>query len=223
MYTAVIIEPRKHKALSFVLKNVLDNLPKEWNILIFHGTENQEYIKQLPEFSDSRILPPICLDVENLSISQSNILLKSSAFYKCIPTDLFIIFQTDTMILTPELLPTFLEYDYFGAPWGWGVVGNGGFSLRRKSKMIEICNSVSSFTENEDNYFSYQDTVYLSRPSFEIAKTFSVETVFHEKSFAIHAPWKHINAYEINPHEMAYLLYTYPVIQTLIDLQTVES
>ena len=218
MYTAVIIEPRKHKALSFVLNNVLDNLPTEWNILIFHGTENQEYIKQLPEFSNSRILPPICLDVKNLSISQYNILLKSSAFYQCIPTELFIIFQTDAVILTPELLPTFLEYDYIGAPWGNGMVGNGGFSLRRKSKMIEICNSVPSFIENEDNYFSYQDTVYLSKPSFEMAKTFSVETVFYEKPFAIHAVWKYLNHYD-----MTYLLYTYPAIQTLIDLQAVES
>jgi len=223
MYTAVIIEPRKHKALSFVLKNILDNLPKEWNILIFHGTENQEYIKQLPEFSNSRILPPICLDIKNLSISQYNILLKSSALYKCIPTELFLIFQTDTIILTPELLPTFLEYDYVGAPWVNQMVGNGGFSLRRKSKMIEICNSVPSFTENEDNYFCYQNIVYLSKPSFEIAQTFSVETVFYKKPFAIHAPWKHVNSYEINPYEMTYLLQTYPAIQTLIDLQAVES
>ena len=218
MYTAVIIEPRKHKALSFVLKNVLDNLPNEWNILIFHGTENQEFVKQLPEFSHRRILPPICLDVKNLSISQYNLILKSSAFYKCIPTDLFLIFQTDTMILTPELLPTFLEYDYIGAPWVNGMIGNGGFSLRRKSKMIEICQSVPSFTENEDNYFSYQHTVYLSKPSFEIARIFSIETVFHEKPFAIHSPWKYLNHYE-----MTYLLHTYPAIQTLIDLQAVES
>jgi hypothetical protein len=122
------------------------------------------------------------------------------------------------MILTPELLPTFLEYDYIGAPWVNQMVGNGGFSLRRKSKMIEICNSVPSFTENEDNYFCYQNIVYLSKPSFEIAQTFSIETVFHEKPFAIHAPWKHLNH-----HEMTYLLHTYPDIQILIGLQAVES
>ena len=219
MYTAVIVEPRKHKALSFVIKNMLDNLPNEWNILIFHGTENQEFVKHIIEtLSNSRILQPICLDVKNLTISQYNILLKSSVFYNCIPTELFIIFQTDTMILSPELLPTFLEYDYIGAPWVNQMVGNGGFSLRRKRKMIEICNSVYSFTENEDNYFSYQNVVPLLKPPFEIAKTFSIETVFYEKPFAIHAPWKHMNI-----HEMAYLLNRYPDIQTLIRLQSVES
>ena len=37
MYTAIIIEPRKHKAIKFVLKNAYDNLSNEWNIIIFVG------------------------------------------------------------------------------------------------------------------------------------------------------------------------------------------
>ena len=44
IYTAVIIEPRKHKALYFVLKNYLENLDSSWNILILHGNLNKEYI-----------------------------------------------------------------------------------------------------------------------------------------------------------------------------------
>ena len=43
-YTAIIIEPRKHKALSFVLNNVLNNLNDSWNIIVFHGNLNKEYI-----------------------------------------------------------------------------------------------------------------------------------------------------------------------------------
>jgi hypothetical protein len=40
-YTALIIEPRKHKALEFVLKNFLENLSNEWSIIIFHGNLNK--------------------------------------------------------------------------------------------------------------------------------------------------------------------------------------
>ena len=51
----------------------------------------------------------------------------------------------------------FLKYDYVGAPWihlpnmnG----GNGGFSLRKKSKMLEIISKNKYNNENEDVYFS---------------------------------------------------------------------
>jgi hypothetical protein len=46
-YTAIIIEPRKHKALTFVLTNFLENLSNEWDFIIFHGINNSEYIKNI--------------------------------------------------------------------------------------------------------------------------------------------------------------------------------
>ena len=44
---AVILELRKHKALSFVLNNVLNVLPTEWNIQILHGNQNKQYLDNL--------------------------------------------------------------------------------------------------------------------------------------------------------------------------------
>jgi len=46
-YTAVIIEPRKHKAIEFVLNNMLDCLTNDWRILFFHGIDNEEYSRQI--------------------------------------------------------------------------------------------------------------------------------------------------------------------------------
>jgi ethanolamine utilization cobalamin adenosyltransferase len=46
-YTAVIVEPRKHKALSFVLRNFLTNLSNEWNIILFHGLKNVEFVNNI--------------------------------------------------------------------------------------------------------------------------------------------------------------------------------
>lgn len=218
-YTAVIIEPRKHKALGFVLLNFLKNLSDEWNIILFHGTQNEEYVDNLfmSELKDfNNRLNKIKLNIENLSSNQYSLLLKSSSLYKCIESEICLIFQTDTLILNGNLIDKFLVYDYVGAPWTNGVVGNGGLSLRRKSKMIEICDKVpQNFINhsNEDLYFSYQNIVALNKPSFQDAQLFSVETVFHEKSFGIHAPWKHLNKYELD-----FLIKRYPEIQTLIDL-----
>jgi len=206
MYTAVIIEPRLHPALSYVLRNILTSLPEEWNVLVFHGTANKEFVENIitTELSDvrHRILPLLSLHTDNLTIAQYNKILMSTAFYQCIPTEVFLIFQTDTIILhqNRHLLYEFLMYDYVGAPWKNGAVGNGGFSLRRKSKMMEICEKVPTFDYffNEDVYFSSQKVIRLYKPQWKKAMQFSVETLFHERSFAIHAPWKHLNTYEMN-------------------------
>jgi hypothetical protein len=215
MYTAVIIEPREHKALGFVLHNFFTNLP-DWKFMLFHGN-NKKFIDALFETDlkpfKHRIIF-VKLDTDNLTSKQYNSICKSSAFYKCINTDI-LLFQTDTLILNKELLHDFLKYDYVGAPWRNGMVGNGGLSLRNKNKMIEICETVEDFTENEDNYFCYQPNVSLYKPSYGEAQTFSVETIFHEKSFGIHAPWKHLTTYEMN-----YLINKYPDIATLITLNT---
>ena len=45
-YTAIIVEPREHKALAFVLENFLENLNDDWNVIILHGTENKKYVKK---------------------------------------------------------------------------------------------------------------------------------------------------------------------------------
>ena len=45
--TALIVETREYKALSFVLKNVMKTLSDEWNLQIFHGTQNLNYIKNI--------------------------------------------------------------------------------------------------------------------------------------------------------------------------------
>ena len=144
-YTAVIVEPRKHKALSFVLENFLTNLSEEWDIIIMHGNKNEDYVDDIIENGLSSFenrISKVNLNVDNLTIDDYNKLLKSKEFYEKIPTEVFLIFQTDTVICEndKELINKFLEYDYVGAPWINGGVGNGGLSLRKKSKMLEIIN-----------------------------------------------------------------------------------
>ena len=49
IYTAIIIEPRKHKALDFVIRNVCKCLSENWKIILFHGYINEEYSKNIIE------------------------------------------------------------------------------------------------------------------------------------------------------------------------------
>ena len=44
---AVIVETRRHKALPFVLNNVMSILPDEWELQIFHGSNNLNYLVEV--------------------------------------------------------------------------------------------------------------------------------------------------------------------------------
>jgi hypothetical protein len=202
-YTAVIIEPRQHKALYFVLKNFSENLSDEWNIIIMHGNNNLEFINNILDTELSKYKERIHLDnlnIDNLTIQDYNRLLFTEEFYKKIPTEIFLIFQTDSMICPTEKdkINDFLKFDYVGAPWASGDVGNGGFSLRKKSKMLSkirncVKNGEDSGDLNEDGFFSDDKCEPLSKPEFEAAKLFSNETVYSEYSFGVHKPWPYLS------------------------------
>jgi len=201
-YTAVIIEPRKHKALEFVLENFAENLSNDWDFIIFHGNLNKDYIIKILN-SNSILKENMCriklinLNVDNLTIKDYNNLLVSKELYKKIPTEIFLIFQTDSIICktNKDLINNFLEYDYVGAPWKKNkTVGNGGLSLRKKSKMIEIIENCPYVNQPEDVYFSGScPEIFRSKPDFEDAKEFSVEKIFNDKSFGVHKAWENLN------------------------------
>lgn len=204
LYTAIIIEPRKHKALEFVLNNFTSMLDERWSFIIFHGNNNEDYVKDIinTKLSDNiDRIKLINLNVDNLSINDYNSLLYNSSFYDNIKTELFLIFQSDTMICSnyKNNIYNFLDYDYVGSPWKENFfnlnryVGNGGLSLRRKSKMLEIINKFSDQINgfNEDVVFSikFYDDIDIKIPSVEEAKNFGIEQIYNDKSFGLHKPW----------------------------------
>ena len=220
MYTAVIVEPRKHAALAHVLKNFLENLSNDWNILLYHGTQNIEYVNAIvAAMGNPSRISLRKLNVANLTIPDYNRLMTSAAFYESLPTETILIFQSDTLIFPKhkDLLYKFLEYDYVGAPWPGkrpAHLGNGGLSLRSKTKMLEIIAKNPYRGQPEDVYFSMPRDVTLYTPSYEEAMQFSVENVFSPVSFGGHQPW---NSYQGHPeHEH------YPIVMQLKALQRCE-
>jgi len=216
-YTAVIIETRQHKALEFVLRNFLSTL--ECPFLLFCGNLNKEFCTSLlsgplAEFKERVRL--VELNVDTMRASEySTLLCTKKTIYNEIHTEHFLLFQTDTMLFPrfKDNLNEFFKYDYVGAPWNndrFGGVGNGGLSLRKKSKMLEIMDTVTYCGEPEDMYFCNNLLVDLYRPSMEEAKRFSVEEVFHPESFGCHQPWKRGFDKE--------LLAAYPELLTLFEL-----
>jgi hypothetical protein len=180
-----------------------------------------------------REIKMVDLGVNNLILNQYNLLFFSHYFYDKIETETFLVFQTDTLISDKyvDTIYDFLEYDYIGAPWkfdnkdDYDCVGNGGLSLRKKSKMIEMINKGGYLDEygnphNEDRFFS--DTcgnkidISLYKPCFETASKFSVETYFSDMSFGLHKPWCHLKTEYVNE-----LKKLFPELEELINLHKV--
>lgn len=213
-YSAIIVEPRKHKALEFVLNNFTKNLDNNWNFIIICSINNKEYVENIKNKLNININ---IIDIlkDNLTIKEYNSLLTSKKFYDLIPTEIFLIFQTDSMILEKNKykINDFLEYDYVGAPWNNGKVGNGGLSLRRKSIMLDILNKKSyNHSQNEDYYFSL--SYNINKPNYNKAKEFSIETCYHDNPFGIHKIWNYLNQEVYNK-----LIKEYPEIDELRKLQ----
>ena len=205
-YTAIIVEPRKHKALEFVLNNVCDCLSDKWRIILFHGKNNNEYaidiVKKLNNLYKNKI-SLVNLYVDNLNQqTYSHLLANKNTIYDHIKTDIFLVFQTDSIILkeNAHMINDYLNYDYVGSPWlicnyeptkRCGFIGNGGFSLRNKEKMIEIIEKIPYNNEPEDLYFStIYDNILVNKPSYEKALCFCVGEVYNnETTLAVHQFW----------------------------------
>jgi hypothetical protein len=229
--TVVIIEPRKHRAFPFVIKNILDNLSELWDIQIFTGLKNTDFVKDIisqkfNSFSDRIFITEI--DVENLTTKEYTQLMTDISFINTFRTETVLLMQMDSMIIPQNKsnINLFLDYDYVGAPWPSDIlgghsnifVGNGGFSLRKKSVMIHICKyyNMGDWDAPEDVFYALR-MVELKKniPSAKNAEFFSSEMVLNSKSLGIHNIWRHFvmdKIKEVYPE-------SFDQIQTLANLQ----
>ena len=210
----VIVEPRKHSLLGLVIKNFMYLLQnKGYGLIIFHGNNNKEFIEEQLIGWPNVIYSS--LHVDNLTVNDYNNLLKSIEFWEKILNygcKHSLIFQTDVVLLK-DSVDDYLNYDYVGAPWnqtscrwfGCLEVGNGGFSLRNTQIMIDIIKkhgNVNTFN-NEDIYFSMLCLLHkYNVPTIDVAKTFSLETLFYHDPCGIHKPFLH----EFPPNEYKRIL-----------------
>lgn len=220
-YTAVMVEPRKHKAIQFVLTNYLKCLDLNWCIKIMVGDHNVDYVNNIVDRlqeSDRARIEVLNLHLTNLNSQTYSQFLAMPFFYSHIPTETFLVFQTDSMIVPQykDKLNRFLQYEYVGAPWKFNnQVGNGGVSLRKKSKMLEIIENQGPIRCNEDVYFSQYR--YCKKPTAIEAREFAVETIFYKEPFALHNCWNHISK-----EDLEYYKKTVPGLTELIKLQAAE-
>ena len=142
----VLIEFRWFEHIEFLLRNMILKLPN-WSHTVVCGNNNYEEMKRCcDQISES--IHIIKLDIDNLIPSEYNLLLMTYEFWSQFYGEKLLIHQEDSFLFHSRGIETFIEYDYVGAPWQDGQddnsygVGNGGFSLRSKSIMLEVIDKV---------------------------------------------------------------------------------
>ena len=202
---AVILEPRSHPHLEYVLRNVMYFLGDGWGLYIVCGRSNQEFVSRI--VADWGSVWIETLDCDNLTRHQFRSLRKSANFWRNLKGEKLLCFESDALLCRSGV-GEYLDYDYIGAPWSVGQavsdvvrVGNGGLSIRSRQAMIDMCLRGKTHTiPSEDSYFSMQ--LHLHRdeynlPDVEVAKTFSVETMYHPTPLGFHKPWPYITKAEL--------------------------
>jgi len=182
---AVIVEPRNHKALSFVLTNMHNNLPKNWNIIWCH-TDITDTKTILEKVKIPRLSTLLLKHKGNMNIGDYNNLLCSEEFWNYFNKENILIFQTDSVIISdsPFDLREYLDFGYVGAAWpiewpGLGLYsGNGGISIRKRSDMIKVIKTLGPNTSmNEDVFFSFNARKIIKVAPRHIAQRFGKEIV----------------------------------------------
>lgn len=193
----VIVEPRSLDLTILAIKNFLYLLQdKCWGLIVFHGTENENFIKD--KLEGIKNINYFNLNKKNLEENEYNDLLCSQDFWKKIKScgaKQSLIFQSDTLLLKNNI-DDFLHYDYVGAPWhikwmGMLEVGNGGLSLRNVDKMLDITKYCPrlQYMKNEDVYFCYWCIMREFKVApVDVAKKFAVESVYYDSPCGLHKP-----------------------------------
>jgi hypothetical protein len=191
--TMVIVEPRLHKDLEFVIKNTAYFCPG-WSLYVFVSNQNLEMVKAILGHNASRA-NIIVFTEGNITIDQYNAMLTTRRFWDIIEADNILMFQTDTIVRRFGI-EKYCIYDYIGAPWPHlnNTIGNGGLSIRRKAALIEaIDNQTPEINEHEDLFFArwnYRPGSTARLPSIETATEFSVENIDHPNPWGAHQIWK---------------------------------
>jgi hypothetical protein len=185
---AVIVETRPLPELSKIIQQHLDQLDESWKLYIFHSSQNETILQaDFPQATRFNLNP-----TNNVfTLSDYNALMTSEYFWNLIAEEKILIFQSDSMLLRKGI-DEFLQWDYIGAPWLFQQHGgNGGLSLRSKSKMIEILKTWD-YTKrkygNEDVFYSNKLQIVNGKlaPRSECFK-FSCEVIFQLGTLGYHA------------------------------------
>lgn len=230
-YSAVIVDSRITDLFNIVLDNFYSKLDDRWDFIIYTTNNNFNFVKDLinSTFANQKNRTTIIkLNINHINIKTYSKLLISNDFYKNIPTEIFLIFQLDSLLsdIYYNIIYDYMKYDYIGSPFYYNnniYVGCGGLSIRKKSKMIEIINDYNYYYKNndlpEDVYFCNYHSI--NKAPVEEALSFCSGAYFHPFSVGMHQTFKYITEEQLQIIEkhipkIRKVVYKYDLISLMI-------
>ena len=170
----------------------------------------------MPAVYDARASPARAGAAWPRDYALANVVQVRPELYLAIPTEKFIVFQTDGMLCAPlnaSALRSYFRFDFVGAPWpeelfyfgkfprGAGVGGNGGFSLRSSSVLQRVISDLEyDVSLPEDIWLSHGVAQIGGRlPSFDEAQAFSLEIAISadkQQPLGFHKPWAYLSVHD---------------------------
>ncbi|KUJ20190.1 uncharacterized protein LY89DRAFT_473593 [Mollisia scopiformis] len=160
---ALLIENRKNPILAPLMLHFMSVVPPDWRFRFMGSDESVEYLNQSRAIrnhvaSGKLDLTYIPANMTTGSQEEISRFLTTLWLYETVlqPAEWLLVFQTDSMLCanSRQSLNNWLDYDWVGAPWNPNgrFGGNGGLSLRRVSKIVDVLRNQQRIpnTEPED-------------------------------------------------------------------------
>ena len=204
----VIVEPRKHKNLKYVIENFDERMDSSWDLYVFHGQSAATFAKEASRSVKKRNVYLLPLDTDNLTADEYNALFKNPAFWNRVHAETILVFQTDVVLCKNSLqhINNFTKYDYIGCSiddktigfggWRWSsshvddsFYGVGGMSLRKKSFMLKCImeNPTIDSAYPEDVFYSNCVAKSSKKPeSAVVINNFCTQNTYNNNSLGAH-------------------------------------
>jgi hypothetical protein len=213
IFEAVLIEFHIFPHLEFLIRNSINQLGEKWAHTIICGNLNYEFISKICQKISINI-NIIKLNVDDMDYSEYNIFLTSLSFWDILYGNKILFYQEDSIILNTNI-DDFIRYDYIGTPFEkyqndtYNLTGNCRFSLRTKSIMIKILNTISpentilnnstlQYMKKYNLTFPPEDVYYYKNAQefgiglvadYDMANLFSCHNIFNENIFGTQCFW----------------------------------
>lgn len=194
IYNSIIIENRIVINFEQILKNHVyflnkNNKDVKWGLQIFHSYGNENFIRNIVDGWENVVLTK--LNIEDLDKKSHTELFKSLDFWESVEGETILNFQIDSLLLR-EIPENFLQYNFIGAPWSkpkeGKFIGNGGLSIRKKSKTIEYLKTYEPEEGVWEDIFFVKYLKDNKLPDILTAMQFSVEDIFYPYPIGVHNP-----------------------------------
>jgi hypothetical protein len=213
---AVLVETRRNAHMQSVLQVFERALPSEFAFQIFHSAHNRAHVYEAARTLRHAKVVFSELDYRNgaLSIVEYTQLLMSAEFWWSVAGETILLFQLDSVLCSHAYLNVtdFLHFDFVGAPWIYRhacqvssakvAVGNGGLSIRSRSKMLQLYERVvaAQLHADEDVHIGCacaDEARHMACADVDHAAAFSVESIFHPAPVGVHKPWVHLDSQQL--------------------------